>query len=428
MKKSLFLILFASLFIACSDDPATENGNPGGGSGTPAQVPVLTTFNYQELVSIRQKLKAGTDANINSAYTKLIQNTTPILAAIPEKVTDGDNYPGGTSHDFWAIGNYSWYNQTTGRWERRDGEINPDAQSDKYDTNRLNTTVSRVNMLAFAWFYSEDEKYAEKATELIRVWFLNEDTKMNPHFEYSCAYGDIREEVGIIYGAQFVKMLDSIQLLTLSKVWTKEDNDKLKAWFAAYIDWLLTSELGQAEGIMTNNHGGWYTAQVAAGAIYNGNTELLRQMVAKGKQQVIDQVTGPEGTTYNGISCPKGSLWRELYRTQSFNYSIYGLRALCAVAGCAEVIGEDLWNVQAPDGRGLKSAFEFLYPFLLYPENWRWEVQTAASTTRFDAIAIIRQAAKKYNKSDFRVTANTLSAAATGSTAYRVAWLEGTNP
>lgn len=419
--------LFSLLLISCSsEDKEWEKTN----SQEDIQAITLPTImlNYRDLLSIRSEIQAQSES-VKVAYDRLIAEANTILPELAEKVTDGVDYPnGGTGHDFYAIGNYSWYNESTGKWERRDGETNPQAQGPDYDIKRLNTTVSRINILALAWFYSREERYASKATELLRVWFLNEDSKMNPHFEYGCAYGSIRECIGIIYGAQFIRMIDSVQLLTLSSSWTKEDNERLKGWFSEYTEWLLGSELGIEEGNMTNNHGGWYTAQVAASALYNDNMQIVRQMAEKGEKQIVAQVTGPEGIIYNNTSCPQGSLWREMYRTQSFQYSIYGLQALCAIAGCAEIVGVDLWAKEDEEGRGLRSAFEFVTPYLIDPDSWTWKTQTSPATTRYNALTVIRQAAKKYNKSTYRVAANLLSSTATGSSSSRVAWLEGVNP
>ncbi len=37
-----------------------------------------------------------------------------------------------------------------------------------------------VNTLGLAYYFSGDGKYAEHAGQLIRVWFLDKATRMNP--------------------------------------------------------------------------------------------------------------------------------------------------------------------------------------------------------------------------------------------------------
>lgn len=101
----------------------------------------------------------------------------------------------------------------------RDGESNPELN--KLDRNRLGATASRVTTLALAWYFSGEEKYAQKATELIRVWFFDKDTRMNPNLEYAQMIPGHNGGKGRCYGVldsySFVEMLDAVKLLEQSK-------------------------------------------------------------------------------------------------------------------------------------------------------------------------------------------------------------------
>ena len=130
-----------------------------------------------------------------------------------------------------------------------DGKSNPEL--DKLDRNRLGETAQRVTTLALAWYFSGDEKYARKATELIRVWFFNKDTRMNPNLEYAQMIPGHNNNKGRCYGVidtySFVEMLDAVQLLEKSEAFTPKDAKQLKAWFGKLLTWILNSPQGQEE-------------------------------------------------------------------------------------------------------------------------------------------------------------------------------------
>ena len=383
MKNKTFLLIFAISLCNVFNSSAQEKKTIA---------PTLINLNYEDLLRNREDLRKGKPETAE-AFNKIIKKADKKLSTEPLKVTDGAVPPTGDIHDFFTIGKYSWKNTETKDglpYIRKDGATNPESQGDNYDMNRYGKTVSYVNQLSLAWFFSEDEKYAKKAAEILRVWFINPQTRMNPNFECASALpGKFNGmPIGIIFGAQLVKMIDNVNILSMSNNWTKEDNNSLKKWFDDYSAWLLMSDYGVIEGKATNNHGTWYSAQVAACAIYNGRLELAKSMIEKGKTQLNQQVA------------KDGSLPRELDRKQSFNYSIYGLSAFCTLAGCANAVGEDLWNYQTTDGRGIKLAFNFLIPYIVDGKKWEWETLTDAKGT--EAVDIITQAARALGTEDLK--------------------------
>ena len=122
-----------------------------------------------------------------TAYQALQAEADKLLDVQPLSVMMKEKVPAsGNKHDYMRQARYYWPDPTKPDglpYVSRDGESNPELN--KLDRNRLGATASRVTTLALAWYFSGEEKYAQKATELIRVWFFDKDTRMNPNLEYA---------------------------------------------------------------------------------------------------------------------------------------------------------------------------------------------------------------------------------------------------
>jgi hypothetical protein len=363
------------------------------GCGREQADPQLVGYDFEGLRQTRKKIRKGVDDELK-AYHDLIKEADGYLPLDAEKVTDGDLPPTGDKHDFYAIGKYSWPNPETPDgmpWIRVDCNINPEANGPRFDLDRYNRTVDRIKRLSLAWFYSQDEKYAAKAAQLLRVWFIDEETRMNPNYECASALPGVYNgmAIGIIFGVTLVEMADHVKLLTLSESWSEEDNNALKKWFSGYVDWLLTSEFGIKEKKAHNNHGTWYSAQIAAYSLYTGEMEHVRNMVEFGKQQIDEQIV------------PDGSMPHELKRDWAYSYSVYGLRAFTALALCGDHVGVDLWHYQTDDGRGLHQAYDFLVPYLSGKKEWIWGIVREDEKTDLAALPMMKWAAKKYPSPEY---------------------------
>lgn len=349
--------------------------------------PALVLFDYSELESIRGEIQSGAKA-VQPAWRRLLAMTEPLLKTAPLSVLDKKSTaPSGDKHDYFSIGNYTWPNPNTSDglpYIRRDGFRNPEAQEATYDKKNFNLTVLRVNLLALAWFHSRDEKYAAKAAELLRVWFINSGTRMDPSLNYAVSQPGVHDGhyIGIIETASLTEMVDHVRLLALSKSWTAEDDENLKRWFFDYTTWLLESDFGKKEEAAKNNHSTWHAAQVAVYSLYTGNPDRVRRALDVARRNIGSQIA------------EDGSLPEEMRRNRSFMYSIYGLRPFSVVADCAPHVGEDLWNYRSPGGHSLRMAFDFLAPYLAGEKAWAGEdvaPEDERMAMRTHALVMLRQ-------------------------------------
>lgn len=143
-----------------------------------------SVWNTTHLANVKRSIREPFYA---TAYETLKKEADRLSDAQPLSVMMKEKTPAsGDKHDYMSQARYFWPDPAKPDglpYINRDGISNPELN--KLDRNRLGTTANRITTLALAWYFSEEEKYARKATELIRVWFLDKATRMNPNLEYA---------------------------------------------------------------------------------------------------------------------------------------------------------------------------------------------------------------------------------------------------
>ena len=164
-----------------------------------AAVSAQSVWNAEHLAEVKQHLQEPYYA---TAYEALKTQADDLLDVEPFSVMQKEKLPvSGDRHDYLSQARYFWPDPTKPDglpYINRDGLSNPELE--KLDRNRLGQTAERVTTLSLVWYFSGEEKYAQKATELIRVWFLNKDTKMNPHLRYAQVVPGQNNNEGRSYG------------------------------------------------------------------------------------------------------------------------------------------------------------------------------------------------------------------------------------
>jgi len=220
-----------------------------------------------------------------------------------------------------------------------------------------------VETLALAYFLSDDNRYAEHAAKLLRVWFLDTATRMNPNLNYGQAMKGHNEGrgAGLIDTRHFVKLIDAIGLLKTSKSWKAADQKGMQQWFAGFLNWMQTSKNGIDELNAKNNHGAWYDAQRLAMALFIDSADLAKRIVSYAAGRLDYQ------------SDNNGAFPAEMARTISLHYTAFVMNAFFNIARMADKTGFDLWNYTTPTGKSLKKSFTVLKPYIANEKAWEGE-------------------------------------------------------
>lgn len=311
---------------------------------------------------------AARDPHMAAAMAELRSEADRVLDAGPFSVTDKTSTPpSGDKHDYMSVAPYWWPNPDTPDglpYVARDGRVNPERNGPAFDAERRDQILRTAGLLTLAWYYTRHEPYGRRAALLLRTWFLDPATRMNPHLEYAQAVPGRTDgrSYGIIETAEWVYLVDIAGLLEGSEHWTPEDQQGMRRWFAAYLDWLQSSEHGQAEQRARNNHGTWYDAQIVAYSLFTGQPELARR-------QLHDWTLERMAAHF----AEDGSQPLELRRTRSWHYSLYNLRAFFILARLAEHVDVDLWNHPADTTPVLRHALDFLLPAAVEGTPWPYQ-------------------------------------------------------
>ncbi|MEX0611555.1 MAG: alginate lyase family protein, partial [Pirellulales bacterium] len=245
-----------------------------------------------------------------------------------------------------------------------------------------------VETLALAGYLLNDEPSAKHAALLVRTWFLEPATKMNPHLRYGQAVpgrNDGRGS-GIIDTRHFIRVLDAVALLMETDAWTDSDHAGLIAWMKQYFDWLQHDPMGKDESSERNNHGTWYDAQLAAIAMFVGERDTAREIVESAKHKRIARCIEPDGQQ------PE-----EIDRTKGLHYCVFNMSAMAVLARIGEHVDEDIWNYETEDGRSLRRGLEFVVPYLLGEKEWPHEQIEEMSVSPTD-MGLFYLSARRYDE------------------------------
>jgi hypothetical protein len=281
--------------------------------------------------------------------------------------------PGGL-HDYFSQADYFWPNpkDPNGKYINRDGQSNPD----NFNDHRKAMIALSIQMpaLTAAWVLTKNRSYGQHAADHLRAWFIAPETRMNPNLEYSQGVhgASTGRSYGIIDTLHLVEVARAASILAPGML-SSVEQQSLRDWFRAYLQWMKTSEKGIAERNTTNNHAICWALQAAEFARLIGDHDTRDQVRTQYKTLFVPNQMAPDG-----------SFPRELARTKPYSYSIFNFDTMAALCQSLEGDGRSLYNFALPDGRGICKAAAFLYPFLRDKSTWPY----AKDIEHFDSLPV----------------------------------------
>lgn len=334
---------------------------PAPAAAQSAVAPPTIVLDGRALANVKQRV--GRDAAVQFAVQALARQADNGLTAGPYTVTaKSKTPPSGDKRDYMSQGRYFWPDPTKPNglpYIRKDGETNPESRGG--DEVPINDMASGVKTLALAYYFTGNERYAAHAALLLRTWFVDPATRMNPHMLYGQMWPgkNLGRSEGILDTRCLLQVVDAVSLLDGSRSLAATDRVGIQQWFKQYAEWLRTSEFGREEASGRNNHGTWCDTQLAAFSLFAGDLPTARRVLLAAKMVRCTEPIEPDGRQP-----------AELARADAFGYSIFNLEALSTLAEIGRRIDIDLWDYRSADGRGIRVAAEWLLPYASGEKSW----------------------------------------------------------
>jgi len=388
------------------ESAATKNVNEAaarGGIGSAASTTLdVKTVGWrpEDLKGVRELLQSGAAPSwateAKEALVRQAKNRVGLPAGLrkgvpagPWSVIDeGPEAPSGDARDYRTTGGYIWpcttlcnetgydaykcqfwdeklrtfgkCNESTGLpWVSRDGFMNMEGEQ---DLGAMIVMADTVEILTLAWWFAPDDaassQWVNTATQVIRRFFINSTTRMNPRLPYASAIpGHYEGTAGGVIAPTFrlnSRIIDSIELLRTSNFWTEDDDNAWTAWATDWLHWLRTSAFGAIELGAKGNHATYFMLHKIALAHAIGDTAVILEEVGR-----IDR--GLAGSLCEQITV-SGEMPVETNRIMGAIYSRMNLEALFKLG----VVVENAC-------RGMQCSWD-----------WNWEV-SESTNSRWEA-------------------------------------------
>lgn len=401
---------------------------------TAASTPALLTLEPAALALTRQRLTSG-DVALQAPFAALRRRADQALLTAPRSVTHKTSTPpSGSKHDYMSMGPYWWPDPATPSglpYVQRDGQRNPQATGNALDSNRLQGMLADVRDLALAYHFTGDIRYARKTAAVIRTWFLDPATRMNPSLRFGQSIPGSADGrgIGIIDTRDLWLVIDAVALIAPGlaapsqthaagdSALTNPELQALRQWFADYADWLDTSSLGRDEAAAKNNHGLFFDVQLAAYWLFVGETEKARKLVFEAQtRRFAAQIDN------------QGRMPLELARTRPFHYQTFTLEAATRLARYGQVLAAlphpagpwpatearcltpqpqqhvgcplDLWRAVI-DGKSLRAALDFVATAVVAPAAWSFATALEPTPPLVPALPVLLIAQRVYPPRSF---------------------------
>ena len=300
-------------------------------------IPVVVDAQILMNVSQMEIVKNSLEIQNKNDIKKLEKNADEYCKIPYVSVMNKKHIPkSGSMHDYMSLAQYSWPNPQTSNglpYISIDGKINPEMA--EYDRHELAKFSKRLKILGLAYFYSNNEKYAEYAVEQLKAWFINDDTKMNPNMTFAQIVpgtnDDLGKPQGIIDSYSFVSIIDYILILKMYKGFSEEVFRAIQAWYGELSKWLENSPQGIAASKMKNNAYAMYVTQLLAFKFFSSPQDVDELEV----RQTLDRLIAVQFDD-------NGKQPKELKRVNSFFYSQFNLTHIVDYVVIAKYAGIDV--------------------------------------------------------------------------------------
>ena len=279
----------------------------------------------------------------------------------------------GDPRDYVSIADQWWL---SGEYYVRRTSINHGLYDIAPNAVHLQLTIEHVQWLALAWFFTGDEKYAQRARDKVYTWFIDPNKSVTPHMTYAQMipqpFGapSVLRPQGIVEMGNIVHLLNGVTMLAESGAWSDSDNAAFVSWLTRYAAWSSTSLAGFTERQSADHHGTWFDVQLIAIYLFVGNWTAAARLSYYGRRRLEYQIVD-------------GFMYYEFYGNErSIEFIQLNLNGWATLSEMSALMSIDTWHY---NGSAFKRVYDSLAGYWIYPWTWpyksvgRKDVQVAAA-------------------------------------------------
>lgn len=256
-------------------------------------------------------------------------------------------------------------------WVRRVNEVNT-----KAFTNHRGLVYNMgdaVAALTAAFVVTGESRYAARAAEHLRAWFVAPETRMTPSLQFAQRIPGTpagRPE-GVIETVPLAEAARSVRFLVVSDALTTAELTAIRKWFTDYATWMNESRMGGLARDMKDQHGSSWLFQSAAYADANvtgltSDDTTLSALRHRFRSATLRAEMNGTGIFPHVVSSPNP------YRDCLFNLDL-----LCLACELMTTRFDNPWEFELQDGPGLRAAIAYHYPAIANRAVWSYPADLA---------------------------------------------------
>lgn len=245
--------------------------------------------------------------------------------------------------------------------ERTITEAHSSARLFRAHADALRNTSNVVACLTAAYWLTSEERYAQRAGQHLRAWFLTPETRMDPSATLAgCPPGTATgTPAGISDLAPLAELIRSTSFLVDSAALTPDEFAALNKWFADLATWLDTDRNARiARDAKDHRASAWLLTRSAIARALRDDTGL-EDCRRRFRHPTLRNQINENGIFPQEVATPNP------LRNTLFNFNL--------LAGACQLLAspfDRLWDFELADGPGMRSVAAFLYPLVNDPEKW----------------------------------------------------------
>jgi hypothetical protein len=149
------------------------------------------------------------------------------------------------------------------------------AGSEKFDRSRIQSLFQNATVLALGWFFSENLTLAEYGADMIRHFFLDPASRMNPNLNFAQASRSSQDlatqcefYTGLVEFKDIYYLLDAVRLFRRAGTLSASDYRAMQVWCKGMLAWLRTSVCGRAAHNSLSKHATFFNIQLIALGVF----------------------------------------------------------------------------------------------------------------------------------------------------------------